>query len=77
MSALDTQVGGEHYKKQKIQPIEYIHANGIPFIEANIIKYATRHKDKNGAQDVEKIIHYAKLLLQLEYGYTDEQISEL
>lgn len=76
-NALDTQVGGEHYKKQKIQPIEYIHANGIPFMEGNIIKYATRHKDKNGAQDIEKIIHYAKLLLQLEYGYSNEQINEL
>lgn len=75
--ALETQVGGEHYRKQKIQPIEYIHANGIPFIEANIIKYATRHKDKNGAQDIAKIIHYAKILLQLEYGYTDEQIKKL
>ena len=67
MSALDTQEGGSHYKSGAIQPIEYIPANGLGFIEGNIIKYATRHRDKNGAEDVRKIIHYAKLLLELEY----------
>lgn len=33
MTALDTQVGGSHYCKLKIQPVEFIHANNIPFIE--------------------------------------------
>lgn len=33
MTALDKQVAGDHYKKFKIQPIEYIHANSIPFAE--------------------------------------------
>lgn len=77
MSALDVQSGGDHYLKNKIQPIEYIHANGMDFIPANIVKYATRFRDKGKAQDIEKIIHYAKLLLQLEYGYTDEQLNNL
>lgn len=77
MSALDSQVGGNHYKELAIQPIEFIHANGLGFMEGNICKYAARHKNKNGAQDVEKIIHYAKLLLQLEYKYTDEQLNSL
>lgn len=67
MSALDHQEGGNHYKLT-IQPIEYIHKNQLGFIEGNIIKYATRHKSKNGAEDVKKIIHYAQLLLELEYG---------
>lgn len=74
---LETQVGGDHYVKNKIQPIEYIHANELPFIDGCICKYITRHRDKGGAQDVEKIIHYAKLLLKLEYGYSDEQLNEL
>lgn len=77
MSALDNQIGGSHYRELTIQPIEFIHANGLGFIEGNICKYAARHKNKNGAQDVEKIIHYAKLLLQLEYKYTDEQLNSL
>jgi hypothetical protein len=65
---LDSQVGGTHYKDLKIQPIEYIYANGLDFFQGNIIKYATRHKNKNGAEDVKKIIHYAELILKLEYG---------
>jgi len=36
--------------------------------QSNIIKYAVRHKDKNGIDDVKKIIHYAELLLELEYS---------
>lgn len=67
-SSLNTQVGGEHYKKNKIQPIEFIYANNIPFMEANCIKYLCRHKDKNGAQDIRKVIHYCQLILKLEYG---------
>lgn len=77
MSALDVQCGGDHYRKNKIQPIEYIHANGMDFISGNIVKYATRFRDKGKAQDIEKIIHYAKLLLELEYGYTEEQLNAL
>ena len=68
LGAKSTQVGGNHYSKLAIQPVEYIHKNNLGFIEGCIIKYATRHKDKGGAQDVEKIIHFAKLLLDLEYG---------
>ena len=41
-SALDVQVGGGHYKKMKIQPIEFIVKNNIPFIEGCIIKYICR-----------------------------------
>ncbi len=70
------QVGGDHYQT-KIQPVEYIHANGLPFIEGNIVKYASRHKAKGGADDIKKAISYCKTLLKLEYGYTDEQIGEL
>ena len=66
--AMDRQEGGTHYKNAKIQPVEYIHKNGIDFLAGNIIKYATRYKDKNGAEDIRKIIHYAELILQLEYG---------
>lgn len=67
MSAKDTQIGGDHYKKYKIQPTEFIHANGIPFIEGNIIKYVIRHRDKNGLKDLEKAKHYIELLIELEY----------
>lgn len=68
MGALDRQEGGSHYKDQKIQPIEYIQANNLGFIEGNVIKYITRHHVKNGAEDVHKVIHYCQLLLELKYG---------
>ena len=66
MSALETQVDGSHYKKLKIQPIEYIHANGIGYMEGNVIKYVSRWKDKNGINDLEKARHYIDLLIELE-----------
>lgn len=71
-SALSSQVGGNHYKGLKIQPIEYIYANDLSYCEANIVKYATRHAMKNGREDVEKIIHYAQLLLEMEYPHADQ-----
>lgn len=66
--ATDIQVGGDHYKKMKIQPIEYIHANGLDYFEGNIVKYVSRHKYKHGKQDLEKAKHYIDLLIELEYN---------
>jgi hypothetical protein len=64
---LDVQISGSHYKRYKIQPIEFIIANEIPFIEGNIIKYICRHRDKNGIEDLKKIKHYVDLLIEFEY----------
>jgi hypothetical protein len=66
-SPLDTQVGGNHYNKA-IQPIEYIYKNNLGFIEGNIVKYITRHREKNGVEDLKKIKHYVDLLIELEYS---------
>ena len=66
MSALQTQVAGDHYKSLKIQPIEYIHANGIPFAEGCVIKYVSRWRDKGGIKDLEKAKHFLELLIELE-----------
>jgi hypothetical protein len=42
-------------------------ANGLGFVEGNIVKYITRYSRKAGAEDVRKVIHYAQILLsQLE-----------
>jgi hypothetical protein len=65
-SALEVQVAGDHYRNMKIQPVVYIHKNGIPFIEGCIIKYASRWRDKGGIKDLEKIKHFADLLIELE-----------
>jgi len=71
MSALDKQIGGSHYKDMAIQPIEYIHKNGLGFCEGNIVKYITRWKTKNGIEDLRKVIHYAELLIQMEQDNAD------
>jgi hypothetical protein len=66
--ALKVQVGGDHYKDCGIQPVEYIHANKLDYFEGNVIKYITRHRTKGqGKKDIEKAIHYAQLILALEY----------
>ena len=63
-SALDIQIGGDHYKNLKIQPIEYIFANNLGFCEGNVVKYITRWKTKNGIADLEKAKHYIELLIE-------------
>jgi hypothetical protein len=67
MSANQEQIGGNHYKLYKIQPIEFIQSNSIPFIEGNVIKYVMRHKYKNGIEDLKKAKHYIDLLIHYEY----------
>lgn len=61
------EVGGEHYK-MAIEPWDYIQANHLDFDSGNIVKYASRHKQKNGAEDIKKIISYAKHILKTQYG---------
>lgn len=69
-SPLNKQVGGDHYKKLKIQPVEYNHANNLDFFQGNVVKYITRFRDKNGKADLEKAKHIIELLIELEYGKT-------
>lgn len=63
---MDRQEGGDHYKSLAIQPIEYIHANDIPFAEGSVIKYVTRWRAKGGIKDLEKARHFLDMLIQLE-----------
>lgn len=77
MSALDTMVGGSHYQTGdgRIQPIEFYHANPqLNFQQCNMIKYAYRHREKNGLQDLLKVIHYA--ILEAEFNYPKEEVDD-
>jgi hypothetical protein len=67
-SALNKEVGGNHYKEFRIQPIEFIEGNDLGFSVGNIIKYVCRYKYKNGKEDLLKAKHYIELLIELEYG---------
>lgn len=61
MDPLQKQEGGSHYKELKIQPVEYAYANNLGFCEGSVVKYVTRHRSKNGAED------FIELLLALQY----------
>ena len=68
-SPLDVQVAGDHYKKLKIQPVEYISANKLNFLEGCIVKRITRWREKPAEhrfQDLEKIKHEVDLLIEME-----------
>lgn len=71
-SALDVQVAGGHYKTKRIQPVEYIAANNLTFLEGCIVKRITRWRDKSAAdrfEDLEKIKHEVDLLIEMEKRY--------
>jgi hypothetical protein len=65
----DVQVGGDHYKRHAIQPIdimqEYLSDEAYEgFLNGNIIKYALRWKDKGGVEDLRKLQHYVAFLVK-------------
>lgn len=64
--ANDRQVGGDHYRKKKIQLWDFIAENEIGFFEATAMRYLTRWKDKNGIEDLEKAKHYIEKLIEVE-----------
>lgn len=70
MSALDVQIGGGHYRECAIQPVQFIEANRLAFLEGCVVKRVTRHNRPTGKgrQDIEKAIHELQLLLELRYG---------
>ena len=67
-NAWQIQVGGDHYKKLKIQPMEYALANKLDYAQANVVKYVTRHADKNGKEDLLKAIHNIQLMIEHYYA---------
>ena len=66
MSAFAHQEGGTHYVDLLIQPIAFVLANGIGFVEGNVIKYVSRWKAKGGVADLKKARHYLDLLIEHE-----------
>lgn len=68
--ALDTQVGGDHYKQCAIQPVQFIEANNMGFLEGCVVKRLARHNKPSGKgrEDIEKSIHELQLLLEFRYA---------
>lgn len=66
LDAKAKQIGGDHYSKLAIQPMEYSLANGLDPAQHTVIKYVTRFRDKNGVEDLRKAIHTLELLIEWE-----------
>lgn len=65
---LAVQHGGNHYKSLGIQPVEYSKANDLDCLQFSVVKYITRHKTKNGAEDLKKCMHFVQMALKMDYG---------
>jgi len=63
---LSTQIGGDHYTKLAIQPMQYSMKNGLDPLQHTIIKYVTRFRDKAGIEDLEKAKHCIDMLIEYE-----------
>ena len=63
---LDRQVGGDHYKRLKIQPIEYCLHNNLNVAQSKVVKYITRYPFKNGIEDLQKAKHMIDILIEFE-----------
>ena len=57
----------KHYEGA-MTPVEYIVANGLDFLRGNVVKYVSRDKRKNGAEDIRKAIHYCQMILKYDYN---------
>ena len=62
----------KHYTQGAIEPIDYILANDLDFLEGNVVKYVTRHKFKNGLEDLKKAEYYLKTLIDNYDTRTDK-----
>lgn len=70
MDVLGTQVGGDHYKNMKYQPIFVCNAIGrvYGFTGGNIAKYLCRYPYKGKpAEDLQKALHYINLHKNMFY----------
>lgn len=69
----------DHYTASNCQPIEFCHRNGLDWCEGNVVKYVTRHKRKNGLEDLYKAAAYLKVLIYfVQYGefLTPDKLEE-
>ena len=56
-TTLKNQIGGSHYQKYRLQPLEFAEKVGLTAACFSAFKYVCRYKDKNGLEDLQKAIH--------------------
>jgi len=62
------QTGGTHYQNLKITPVEYAMKNNLNACEFSVVKYISRHRWKNGKEDLLKAKDFIDMLIAYEYG---------
>lgn len=65
MKANEIQVGGEHYRSS-FQHWDFVQMLQISYLPAQIDKYLTRWRKKNGLQDLEKAGHFLDKFIEVE-----------
>ena len=73
----EKQVGGQHYKTQAIQHWTYVLANNIPYMEAQVLKYVSRHRLKGGTADLRKAQHFIEKLISWEQEHPGTVFTEV
>ena len=62
------QIGGNHYRKFKIQPSKFLIENKLLYPEGCDIKYIIRHRMKNGKEDLLKAKHFIDMIIERDYS---------
>ena len=76
MSVWKKQIGGNHYKKYKLQPSQFVTENKLLYPEGSVIKYVVRHQDKGGKQDLEKAKHMIDMIIERDYETEKDEKQE-
>ena len=67
MSVWKKQIGGNHYRKYKLQPSQFVTENKLLYPEGCVIKYILRHNDKGKKEDLEKAKHFIDMIIERDY----------
>lgn len=62
----------KHYTQGKIEVIDFILDQKMPYLESNILKYICRHRYKNGLEDLKKAQWYINKLIEV----TENELSD-
>ena len=53
-----------HYTQGKIEVLDFILDQDLPYLAGNIVKYICRYRYKNGVEDLQKAEFYLKRLIK-------------
>jgi hypothetical protein len=62
----------KHYTQGKIEVIDFILDQKMPYLESNVLKYICRHRYKNGLEDLKKAQWYINKLIEV----TENELSD-